>query len=156
MFEYNQLSKDIKLKKIIKISLISLIVTQYLLGCIGFTIHHCCCEKIYHTSLPLADVISPYKILNCEKNHQHPEERKILKISQARCCASYVYAIDHLKYSAGDSVNIPDLFFDNSISIYTDQITNLFAHEFRPTKLKDDNHIFERWRRCDFFCLFLI
>lgn len=98
------------MKTILKHIVLVCIIVHYFIGSIGFTVHHCCCCKTYHTGSCLAEGFCPYEAEHCLKKIEDSLEDGTLRFRQYRHCGDYIYSMDLMKYLNEGKVPSPPLF----------------------------------------------
>lgn len=148
------------MRTIFKYMVLIVIALQYFVGSIGFTVHHCCCKKVYHTSSILAEIFAPYHIHECLRVKELSEYPGQLMFRQWRHCGAYTYSMGHMKYNCQEKMSAPPLYL-----IMTDSLSSSLKDVNLLTSVEstlDNTHIFynhvlkRRWQECDSLCTFLI
>lgn len=145
---------------IIKYVILIIITLQYFVGSVGFTIHHCCCKKVYHTSSILADVFAPYHVHECLKVKEMKEAGGKLMFRQWRHCGSYVYSMEQMKYNCQEKMTAPPLYLmlTQDLSLVVKDITLLVSTlDVSSNNPIVYNHVLKRrWQEPDSLCTFII
>ena len=147
------------MKVVFKYIIFTVVILHYLVGSIGFTIHHCCCSKLYHTTSLITEVFSPYHY-NCKRIQEAKEDFGLTVFRPYRHCGSVVYSMDKMKYNNEEKLQSPPLllFEIENFNFYFNSllISQLESNTF------NNSHIFYNCtlkRRCldaDSLCTFLI
>lgn len=145
---------------IIKYIILIIIALQYFVGSVGFTIHHCCCKKVYHTSSILADVFAPYHVHECLKVKEMEEAGSRLMFRQWRHCGSYVYSMEQMKYNCQEKMTAPPLYLilTQDLSLVVKDITPLVSSlDVSSNNPIVYNHVLKRrWQEPASLCTFII
>lgn len=143
----------------LKYIVLSVIVTQYFVGSVGFTVHHCCCKKLYHTSACLTDIFFPYEIHNCLKKIEDASSGKQLTFRPYRHCGTYTYSMDYMKYNCQKKVPAPPLYLVLMQNIaLLNSIPKILDSSDQISKFRDHySQVYKRrWCEPDRLCLFII
>lgn len=97
-------------KKMGQYVVLVLVLGTYIFGSAGFTIHHCCSKKHYHTTSAILNAFHPYIIEDCKKYQEHISADKAIKIRQNRHCGNWVYSMSSMKYNNEDNQESSYLF----------------------------------------------
>lgn len=97
------------MKKIVSAILLFMIMCQYMIGCMGLTMHHCCCNRMYHVMTSVEEAYLPYHIHNCEKRSKEYKECKVPTFRQMKCCFTKSFVMDD-EHGAQDIVDHVDVF----------------------------------------------
>lgn len=147
------------MKTILSHIVLSVLALLYFIGSVGFTVHHCCCKKVYHTTACLADVFCPYEIHECLKKEEDSQAGNKLTFRPYRHCGMYTYSMDHVKYNCQKKVPAPLL--------YLVMLQDMAIISSRPQKLDYSisgavapdfyNHMYKRrWCEQARLCLFIV
>ncbi len=148
------------MKTIARDSILVVVVALYIVGSIGFTVHHCCCHKFYHTSCCLLDGFSPYKIDGCHKIAEDLLAGDKLVFKQYRHCGDFVYSMEHGKYSHTEKQNAPILYLVMIQDLSDNLVFSDISNQASFNDISDIffyNHVFKRrWQNQESLCSFLI
>ncbi|MEG0891579.1 MAG: hypothetical protein RR312_05955 [Bacteroidales bacterium] len=147
------------MKRVFKYVILSILIAQYFVGSIGFTVHHCCCKKLYHTSACLTDVFFPYEVHDCLKQLENLHADNHVKVSPYRHCGSYTYSMDHMKYNYQKKVPAPPLYLilmqDIALLNCLPQIIET-ADQQKYSKYYYSKEYKRRWCEPERLCIFTI
>jgi hypothetical protein len=87
------------MKNYLKNIILFFVVAIYFFGTAGFSIHHCCCKKSYHTTCAIFNSFNPYIEHDCIKYQEHISADKILKYRQSRHCGEFIFSKLTEKYN---------------------------------------------------------
>lgn len=147
------------MKTILKYIVLSIVLSQYIVGSVGFTVHHCCCKKLYHTSACLSDSFHPYELHDCLRVVEDKLYGKQLSFRPYRHCGNYTYTMEHMKYNCQQKVPSPPLYLvmlnDFTLMQTLPQIVD--ANNIVINQYDYHNHIHKRrWCEPDRLCIFII
>lgn len=147
------------MKAILKYIVLSIVLTQYFVGSVGFTVHHCCCKKLYHTSACVADGFHPYELHDCLKVVEDKLYGEQLSFRPYRHCGNYTYSMDFMKYHFQKNVPAPPLYLvmlnDFTLMRTLPQMFNV--NDIVINKYDCYSHTYKRrWCEQDCLCIFTI
>lgn len=95
-----------------------MVIWTYIFGSAGFTVHHCCCHKHYHTTCAIFEAYSPYVYEDCQMQKDSIDDA--VKIRKPKHCANFVYSLDGEKYSNENTLHAPILWLVLLITLLSD------------------------------------
>lgn len=82
-----------------------MVIWTYIFGSSGFTVHHCCCNKHFHTTCAIFNAYNPYVFEDCHMLEDSIDN--IVKIRKPKHCSNFVYSLDGEKYSNNNVLKAP-------------------------------------------------
>lgn len=106
------------MKTAIRNIVFALTIWVYIFGSSGFTVHHCCCKKHYHTTCAIINAWEHYVFSGCEKHNRDASEvsrqnedgsssqMTIVKKAKGHC-TDFLYTMESQWYSNEDNLQAP-------------------------------------------------
>ena len=151
-----------QVKKVIGKILVTVIILQYIVGIAGFQLHHCCCNKSYHTTFSIVEAFSPYHYHNCKKCMEDEVAQKLAKVGistykPARHCGDFLFQMDNDKYENGTQMILSHLYILVSSVVVPELLSSLEESDANRYNIYDDDSLKRRWRHCRAsLCTFII